>query len=233
MPAKLTTDFHITVSPGPLHKEFLEQYYDAVWEWAKRDCTKYARVYECGSGTDLPTHFHVGVRTKVLTRQDNIKRSLQTLLQHNLGEPWTSEERFRTVRVNAHHNLAGLVGGYHTKEGGSKVEYVGFLPEELEAGKQEREDALVAQKRRDLAKDKFFELLAGACLEGNAGVAPLRITASEVNCGVHTLLGLGYRFSKHLPAKWGVNHLNYIDGLIHVLVNKPQSPIVEEDLDLD
>lgn len=216
MPAKYTHQFSITYSPS--NKDNLQKDSDIIYEFLKQKCTKGGRCGEHGE-QEYVTHFQFGAVLKAVSSCTLLRKQILTALGHP-EEHWTEAEKAHTLVVHAHHNVAGLLGGYLTKEEDTRLEYFGFIEEELAAGAQERAEALETRAKRDISKDKYIELLADQWItEYGTGITDV-ISELEIRLLQRSLLGRGYRFFKHVPRSWTNTHLQYLSDLINLRVNQ-------------
>lgn len=143
MPAKQTLCVSITIRPrlGVTLKEVTD-----LRIWVEGQATeKSAGIIE-KPGTP-ESHIHCAILFKNHTTAQQITKKLNTLFKKEIENDNRWEHPKVAIKCVAHHNFAGLVGGYYEKEDDrEKVWIEGITEDELNQGKQERDSALDKKK---------------------------------------------------------------------------------------
>jgi len=156
MPAKVTTDFSITVRfgvpIGPLISiSTLSTYFATLGD-------KYAIAYEQKQGLDSG-HYQCALITRSETRQDKLQARVINALKELTNFKWTEENVKYAVKVKAHNDILCLVGGYCTKDDIAPL-IVGFTEDDLKGTKERYEEACDNKlKRAPITKTALIPLL--------------------------------------------------------------------------
>lgn len=156
MPAKVTTDFSITVRFGVpirslLSQEDLAEYFSTLGD-------KYAIAYEQKEGLDSG-HYQCALVTRSETRQDKLQEKVILALKKLTHFKWTEDNDKYAVKVKAHNDILCLVGGYCTKDDIAPL-IVGFTDEDLHGTKERYEEACENKlKRSPITKTALIPLL--------------------------------------------------------------------------
>lgn len=105
-------------------------------------------------------HLHIAIGFKSPVKvSDDYKDRLKTALKEELSDPdnWGKP----SIKCVAHHDPAGLVGGYYEKDEGRKIEWtIGTppTPEEQAAGAERQQKAIQAKKKKTISKGQIPSL---------------------------------------------------------------------------
>lgn len=156
MPAKITTDFSITIRFGVPIKSLLPQkvlatYFDTLGD-------KYAIAYEQKEGLDSG-HWQCSLITRQEYRSDKMLERVIRAVKGMTNFEWTKDNDKFAVKCKAHNDIYTLTGGYCTKDDIAPL-IVGFTEDDL-AGSKERYEAACENKlkRSPITKTALVPLL--------------------------------------------------------------------------
>lgn len=145
MPAKQTLCVSVTIRPreGITTKEVSD-----VRQWVEAQGIKASAGTIERPGT-IEAHLHAALLFDKMTTAQQVDKKLKTLFKKEIDNDLRWEHPKIAIKCVAHHNFNGLVGGYFSKEAGSeKVWMFGITEDELELGKEERDEAISKSKNK-------------------------------------------------------------------------------------
>lgn len=105
-------------------------------------------------------HCHIALLFEDQTTGQNIAKRLETVFKSEITAGGRWEHPRVAIVCRAHTSFAGLVGGYFTKEEDhQKLWMNGITQDELDKGKQERDQAIAKQKKKNCSvSNLIYEL---------------------------------------------------------------------------
>lgn len=154
MPAKQTKCVSVTVRPrdGITQKEVA-----ALGKWvADLEKLKATAAVIEKPNTDA-AHVHIGLLFDDETTSQNIYRRLLTIFQTEIKAGGRWEFPKIAIVCRAHHSFSGLVGGYYTKDDDRHELWTkGITEDQLNAGKEERDEAINKQKQKNCSQSTLI-----------------------------------------------------------------------------